>query len=102
MKMIKMTGGQMMKNITKEMMVALKAASKRAPDTNDPDAPDLAESLAAGRAIRVGRPAKPDARKKLVAVRVDPDVYAAAKKYPGYAARVNDMMRGMFHAAGLL
>ena len=52
-------------------------------------------------AVRPGRP-KSVNPKKLVAIRVDADVYAAARKYPGYSTRVNDMMRGMFSAAGVL
>ena len=102
MAMVKMTLEQGMEELKKpSILKIIREGMKRKPDTSDPDAPDLADLLAQGQVRRVGRPAKANP-KKLVAIRVDADVYAAAKKYPGYSTRVNDMMRGMFVAAGVL
>jgi len=55
----------------------------------------------AARMVRPGRPRSANP-KKLIAVRIDPDIYAAVKRFPGYSARVNDMLRGMLTGAGVL
>ena len=90
----------MMKGVTKKMLADFHAAAKRRPDVHDPDVLTPTNAMWK-KAVRVGRPRSANP-KKLIAVRVDADVYAATKKYPGYSTRVNDMMRGMFVAAGIL
>lgn len=100
MAMIKKTGEQMMKSITPKMISDFRAAAKRKVNMRDPDVLTPTDAMWA-KAARVGRP-RALHPKKLIAIRVDHDIYAATKKFPGYSARINDMMRGMFTAAGLL
>ena len=69
-------------------------------DIDYSDIPPMTEADLA-RAVRPGRPRSANP-KKLIAVRVDSDIYAAVKKIPGYSARVNDMLRGMLVGAGVL
>ena len=99
---IKMTFAKAMAELKRPKVIdMLQKGMSFPPDTTDPDSPDMAELLKKGLARSVGRPRKKNP-KKLIAIRVDPDIYGAAKRSPGYSGRVNDVMRGLFMADGLL